>query len=87
MFQIKNSKNYPIPHIGFNSVFHDGSKIWNKINENCSLYFVHSFAVKDTKNDYKQAKTEYGGEKFISYIERKNIYGAQFHPEKAIILV
>ena len=51
-----------------------------------SLYFVHSFAVKDTKNDYKHAKTEYGGEKFISYIE-KNIYGAQFHPEKAIILV
>ena len=81
--KLKNSKNYPIPHIGFNSVFHDGSNIWNKINENCSLYFVHSFAVKDTKNDYKQAKTEYGGEKFISYIERKNIYGAQFHPEKS----
>ena len=85
--KLKNSKNYPIPHIGFNSVFHDGSNIWNKINENCSLYFVHSFAVKDTKNDYKQAKTEYGGEKFISYIERKIFMGLNFIQKKAIILV
>ena len=85
--KLKNSINYPIPHIGFNSVFHDGSNIWNKINEKCSLYFVHSFAVKDNKNKYKHATTEYGGEKFISYIEKKNIFGAQFHPEKAIIPV
>jgi len=81
--KLKNSKNYPIPHIGFNSVFHDGSNIWNNINEKCSLYFIHSFAVKDTVNDYKHAITEYGEEKFISYIEKKNIFGAQFHPEKS----
>lgn len=81
--KLKYSKNYPVPHIGFNSVFHDGSNIWNKINKKCSLYFVHSFAVKDTKNDYKHSITEYGEEKFISYIEKKNIFGAQFHPEKS----
>ena len=74
--KLKNSINYPIPHIGFNSVFHDGSNIWNKINEKCSLYFVHSFAVKDNKNKYKHATTEYGGEKFISYIEKKYLWGS-----------
>jgi glutamine amidotransferase len=81
--KLKASTNYPIPHIGFNSVSHNGKGIWNGINQNCFLYFVHSFAIKDTNKKNKQIITNYGNENFISFIESDNIFGAQFHPEKS----
>lgn len=81
--KLKTLKNYPIPHIGFNSVLHDGNEIWDGIDNKSYLYFVHSYAIKETDSKNKYAFTEYGNEKFISYIENKNIYGAQFHPEKS----
>ena len=84
--KLKASTNYPIPHIGFNSVSHNGSGIWNGINKNCFLYFVHSFAIKNTHKKNKQAITKYGKEDFISFIEGDNIFGAQFHPEKSHVV-
>ena len=71
-----------IPHIGFNTVEHNNTKIWNNIPNLSSFYFVHSFRVEETNNEYKFCKTEYG-EKFISFIEKDNVYGSQFHPEKS----
>ena len=84
--KLKASTNYPIPHIGFNSVSHNGNGIWNGINKNCFLYFVHSFAIKNTNKKNKQAITKYGKEDFISFIEGDNIFGAQFHPEKSHVV-
>ena len=55
--------------------------------KNAHYTFVHSFAVKDNKNNYKHATTEYGGEKFISYIEKKIFMELNFIQKKAIILV
>ncbi len=81
--KLNSFDNYPIPHIGFNSVQHDGTNIWKNINKNSYLYFVHSYAIKNTSTNCKCAYTKYGNEKFISYIENNNIFGAQFHPEKS----
>tara|TARA_Y100000996_G_C22538437_1_gene649131 strand:- start:1269 stop:1889 length:621 start_codon:yes stop_codon:yes gene_type:complete len=81
--KLKASKNYPVPHIGFNSVLHDGEDIWKDIDDNPFLYFVHSYAIKEINKNYRHAVTEYGNEKFISFISNKNVYGAQFHPEKS----
>lgn len=79
-------KTLPVPHIGFNKVKNNKTKIWNNIDCNSFFYFVHSYRVVDVpdecKNEYKICYTNYG-DKFISFIEKKNIFGAQFHPEKS----
>ena len=76
---------YPLPHIGFNKVKNIKTKIWNNIEEETFFYFVHSFRIKEVKDkmkNYKVCYTDYG-ERFISFIEKDNIFGAQFHPEKS----
>tara|TARA_B100000586_G_scaffold269753_1_gene249702 strand:+ start:7185 stop:7868 length:684 start_codon:yes stop_codon:yes gene_type:complete len=78
--------NIKLPHMGFNLVNNFPSKIWQNIPKNSPFYFVHSYRVTDNdfKNskDIKISKTFYG-EKFISFIEKDKIFGAQFHPEKS----
>ena len=41
-----------VPHIGFNTVQHNKTKIWNNIPNNSSFYFVHSYRVKNTNDNY-----------------------------------
>ncbi len=77
-----NKKNLPIPHIGFNSVKYEKSLIWDKIKNNSSFYFIHSYRIKKIESDCKYATSEYG-EEFICFVEKDNIYGSQFHPEKS----
>ena len=79
-----NKYNLPLPHIGFNKVAHQKTKIWEGIPQNSFFYFVHSYRIKEInkKFDYKISVTNYG-EDFISFIEYKNVFGAQFHPEKS----
>ena len=77
----KNSK-LPLPHMGFNFVKHKNSMIWKNIPNPSPFYFVHSYRIKEAEGDSLTSKTHYG-EEFISFIEKKNIFGAQFHPEKS----
>lgn len=73
-----------LPHMGWNTVRIVGkSELFNGI-ESESFYFVHSYAVKEIKeNDAKcRAITDYHGE-FISAIEEGSITATQFHPEKS----
>ena len=82
-FQLFNkNNNLPIPHMGFNEVTHNNTPIWNGIKNNSPFYFVHSYRVTDTTDDSIKSKTIYG-EEFISFIEKENIFGSQFHPEKS----
>ena len=73
---------FPSPHMGFNLVNHKNTKIWNNIESPSPFYFVHSYRVKESDRDAIIAKTSYG-EDFISFIEKKKFFGAQFHPEKS----
>ena len=63
-----------------------GTKIWSGINNPAPFYFVHSYRISLDKDihskEIKISKTNYG-EDFISFIEKNNIYGVQFHPEKS----
>ena len=77
----KNNK-LTLPHMGFNFVKHKNSMIWKNIPNPSPFYFVHSYRIKDTKDDVLTSKTHYG-EEFVSFVEKKNIFGAQFHPEKS----
>ncbi len=71
-----------IPHVGFNTVEHKNTKIWNDIPNNSSFYFVHSYRIENTSENINYCHTVYG-EKFISFIEKENVFGSQFHPEKS----
>jgi len=75
----------PLPHIGFSKVYHPDSRLWNGIKNPSDFYFVHSFRIKEIKKNSDNLKIGYSsyGNKFISYIEKKNIFGVQFHPEKS----
>ncbi len=77
------SNKHKVPHIGWNSINENQfSKIFDGIEKKL-FYFAHSFHV-DNKIDEKivVAKTNYCYE-FPSAINRDNIFGVQFHPEKS----
>lgn len=72
-----------IPHMGWNSVLKaKNSRLFLDEHVDQRFYFVHSYHLKcNDKNDIL-AKTYYGYE-FVSAVERQNIAGVQFHPEKS----
>ena len=77
------SKKLPIPHIGFNHVFQQKkTMIWKSIPNNSPFYFVHSYRVSKVNEKCMLSFSNYG-EKFISVVEKDNLIGVQFHPEKS----
>ncbi|MDD5359042.1 MAG: imidazole glycerol phosphate synthase subunit HisH [Sulfurovaceae bacterium] len=71
-----------IPHMGWNEIFTEkNSPIFDGLPKDFYLYFVHSYhVVCDDK--YTIGKTHYGY-KFVSAVQKDNIYGIQPHPEKS----
>ncbi len=71
-----------VPHMGWNQVeIVRSSPILRNVEEKSFVYFVHSYFVDPTE-DVTIARTEYGP-RFTSIIEKNNIIGIQFHPEKS----
>jgi glutamine amidotransferase len=58
------------------------TELLKNIEDGLDFYFVHSYAFLDIHSEYTIGVTEYGQE-FASVIQKKNIYGVQFHPEKS----
>lgn len=72
-----------IPHIGWNRVVRCRSSVLFKgIDPVLRYYFVHSYAVFCNNHEQAVGETTYG-QTFASVIERDNIFGVQFHPEKS----
>ncbi len=71
-----------IPHIGWNALrFPRPSALFRYVREGEHVYFVHSFAAVDCEAAVI-ATAEYGAE-LTAAVERGNVYGCQFHPEKS----
>ena len=72
-----------IPHIGWNPLHMKGEKdpLFAHVQEGDCVYFVHSFYAADCE-DYVIATAEYGAE-LTAAVRNKNVWGAQFHPEKS----
>ena len=74
-----------IPHIGWNGlVFPEGrpkSVLYGEVGNGEHVYFVHSFYAK-TEDEFVSARTEYGA-LLTASVERGNVFGTQFHPEKS----
>ncbi len=73
-----------IPHIGWNMVekLSNGAKVFDGIPDESYFYFVHSYYVEPEDEKIIVATTEYG-RNFASAINKDNIWGTQFHPEKS----
>ena len=75
-------ENAPLPHIGWNNiVLKKDSVLFHNLDVINDFYFVHSYSVK-TNESYITSEVDYEG-KFCSSIQKENIYGVQFHPEKS----
>ena len=74
--------NLKIPHIGWNALhFTRDGNLFKYIKNNDCVYFVHSFYATDC-DDSVIATTEYG-KMLTAAVQKDNIMGCQFHPEKS----
>ena len=72
-----------IPHIGWNAVsFTRQAALTGGLGEAAAFYHVHSFVCRPDDEGDVVGMGEYG-EPFVSIVERGNVMGAQFHPEKS----
>lgn len=73
-----------VPHMGWNQVdFKQPSHpLFAGIPDHSGFYFVHSFFIQPESDDVVAATTEYGFD-FCSVVSYRNLWAAQFHPEKS----
>lgn len=78
---VKINTDAPLPHLGWNEVsLLRSSSLLGECTPQ-SFYFMHSYEVVNYTDC--TALSEYAGHKFVTAVERKNVYGVQFHPEKS----
>tara|TARA_B100001175_G_scaffold312304_1_gene318042 strand:- start:2234 stop:2845 length:612 start_codon:yes stop_codon:yes gene_type:complete len=72
-----------LPHVGWNNIeIKKNSPIFKNIKNASDFYFVNSYAFRVKDNNCIIAETTYEN-KFCSAIQKENIFGVQFHPEKS----
>jgi len=78
----KNGK-YKLPHIGWNQIsIVKESKIFKEIENNSHMYFVHSYEFIPKDKNVISATTDYSTN-IVCSVEKENLFGTQFHPEKS----
>lgn len=83
ILRIPEGEGLKIPHIGWNSLkFPNTGTLFAGIPEDSYVYFVHSYYLKAENDEDVVATTEYGTLIHAS-VEKNNIFGCQFHPEKS----
>ena len=74
---------YKLPHIGWNQInIVKQSKIYKGIENNSHMYFVHSYEFIPEDKNVISATIDYSSN-IVCSIEKENIFGTQFHPEKS----
>jgi len=81
--KFKYSDKYRVPHMGWNYINKEKSNIIINNKKRYRFYFVHSFYVKCNLKEDVLFTTDYGIT-FHSSIQKENIIGVQFHPEKSL---
>ncbi|WP_321003885.1 imidazole glycerol phosphate synthase subunit HisH [Eisenbergiella porci] len=83
ILRIPEKDGLKIPHIGWNSLtFPNPGRLFEGIEENSYVYFVHSYYLKAAEPSIVTAETEYGTLIHAS-VEKDNVFACQFHPEKS----
>ncbi len=83
ILRIPDKEGLKIPHIGWNSLeLENQGSLFEGINGNPYVYFVHSYYLKAADQSIVKASTEYSTHIHAS-VEKDNIFACQFHPEKS----
>lgn len=76
--------NVKIPHIGWNNLEKNREDdLLNGLKDNAFVYYVHSYCAADYNDEDLVGYSGYGKIKVPGLFRRKNVMGAQFHPEKS----
>jgi glutamine amidotransferase len=82
-FSVKDTLRYKVPHIGWNTVIPcESNRLFKGIDPGAEFYFVHSYYMQLSDQTVELASTMYETS-FTCAVERDNIFGVQFHPEKS----
>ena len=80
-----NNQNgkFKLPHIGWNEIeIQKESKIFKDIKNKSHMYFVHSYEFIPEDKSVISATTDYSSN-IVCSVEKDNLFGTQFHPEKS----
>ena len=81
--KIPDDQGLKVPHIGWNSLkFPNKGRLYEGIEEDSYVYFVHSYYLQAEEPDIVVATTEYATHIHAS-VEKGNVFACQFHPEKS----
>lgn len=82
-FDVHDKLKYKVPHMGWNKVtVEKESALFDEVDLETGFYFVHSYHLKcnDPKDVLNITEYDYP---FVSAVQKDNIYGVQYHPEKS----
>ena len=83
ILRIPPSEGLKIPHMGWNSIdIKEGSRLFEGIDRQSYMYFVHSYYLK-ARNPEDVAATTWYSTDIHAAVEHDNIFACQFHPEKS----
>lgn len=83
IIKIPTESGVKVPHIGWNDlVYPNAGTLFEGIPEHSYVYFVHSYYLQADDEGIVKATTEYGTHIHAS-VEKDNVFGCQFHPEKS----
>lgn len=83
ILRLPDKEGLKIPHMGWNSIkYRPDAKLFQGIEKNPYVYFVHSYYLKAKNEEDVAATTEYSTLIHAS-VEKDNIFACQFHPEKS----
>lgn len=71
-----------VPHMGWNELIVKDNALFENDRSDKYVYFVHSYHASDVPQEYEIGKAHYGY-KFTAAVQKDNIFGLQFHPEKS----
>jgi imidazole glycerol-phosphate synthase subunit HisH len=82
-FGIEDTRRFKVPHMGWNGVrVARFSPLLEGVTEHTEFYFVHAYHLACRDSGVVLCDTDYGYS-FTSVVQRENLYGVQFHPEKS----
>jgi len=79
---------HKLPHIGWSEIVPASQDGWQhtilkNVRPGASVYLVHSYYFKPSRDEFRIANCFYGGHKIAAAIQSGSVIGCQFHPEKS----
>ncbi len=79
-----NNGSAKLPHVGWSIVSYlERSLLFKNLEPDASFYFTHSYAISGCNEAYITSTVDYHGYQIVASVERDNLFGVQFHPEKS----